>query len=277
MDRERRSPRAPRRLPARPALVSDGAGGGILTWQDERVASANPNIFAQRLDNTGTPQWGVNGTASVQRRRPQQRPRHHVGRHGRRDHLLDRPARILPAPAMLRPAGQRHRNAAVRPPTGVNVLAKQFGRRVSEVVAAPSNNAIVLANQLIFDFLNGTRHELLWWRKRSTAWALRSGASGRPRCARPRQLHACSSAWCRTASAARSSDGAIRATARSTSSRRGSTRRTDAGSVAQRTAPGVQRGELPAARLVDARLRTAIRSTCGPISAADCPTSTRSS
>ena len=42
-----------------PQIVSDGQGGAIIVWQDGRGSA--PNIYAQRLDAGGNPQWGTNG------------------------------------------------------------------------------------------------------------------------------------------------------------------------------------------------------------------------
>jgi hypothetical protein len=47
--------------PAR--MISDGAGGAILVWQDRRPAGLTSDIYAQRLDASGTPQWGADGKA----------------------------------------------------------------------------------------------------------------------------------------------------------------------------------------------------------------------
>lgn len=44
-----------------PTLVSDGAGGAIITWSDARVSSRN--IFAQRINATGDIQWAANGVS----------------------------------------------------------------------------------------------------------------------------------------------------------------------------------------------------------------------
>ena len=56
-----------------PQLVSDGQGGAIITWCDNRVMV--PDIYAQRVNATGTVQWTVNGvaicTASSDQRVPQ--------------------------------------------------------------------------------------------------------------------------------------------------------------------------------------------------------------
>jgi hypothetical protein len=44
-----------------PTIVSDGAGGAIVTWQDNR--SGTNDIYAQRVSATGVPQWTANGVA----------------------------------------------------------------------------------------------------------------------------------------------------------------------------------------------------------------------
>ncbi len=42
-------------------IASDGAGGAIVMWDDAR--GANVDIYAQRINATGTTQWTANGTA----------------------------------------------------------------------------------------------------------------------------------------------------------------------------------------------------------------------
>lgn len=50
-----------------PQLISDGAGGAIITWQDSRNTTGNPeqgtDIYAQRVNSFGTPLWAINGVA----------------------------------------------------------------------------------------------------------------------------------------------------------------------------------------------------------------------
>ncbi len=46
---------------ARPALVPDGAGGAILSWEDTR--GSNSDIYAQRVSSTGVLQWANAGVA----------------------------------------------------------------------------------------------------------------------------------------------------------------------------------------------------------------------
>ena len=46
---------------ALPTIISDGAGGAIVTWFDYR--SSNFDIYAQRISADGTPQWTANGVA----------------------------------------------------------------------------------------------------------------------------------------------------------------------------------------------------------------------
>ena len=42
-----------------PAMVSDGAGGVILAWQDNRISAYD--IWAQLLNSSGVAQWTANG------------------------------------------------------------------------------------------------------------------------------------------------------------------------------------------------------------------------
>ena len=44
-------------------IVSDGSGGAIITWQDERNGGSNNDIYAQRVDSSGIPQWTLDGIA----------------------------------------------------------------------------------------------------------------------------------------------------------------------------------------------------------------------
>ncbi|WKZ21632.1 MAG: hypothetical protein QY305_13245 [Candidatus Brocadiaceae baterium WH-1] len=45
----------------RPKVISDGNGGAIITWQDIRNGYNNSDIYAQRIDAAGKPQWIENG------------------------------------------------------------------------------------------------------------------------------------------------------------------------------------------------------------------------
>jgi len=45
----------------RPSIVTDGQGGSIVVWQ-KSASVANQNIFAQRFDVAGSPQWGPGAT-----------------------------------------------------------------------------------------------------------------------------------------------------------------------------------------------------------------------
>ncbi len=47
--------------PQYPALVSDGAGGAIVAWEDNR--SGPYDIYGQRVNGSGVPQWTPNGVA----------------------------------------------------------------------------------------------------------------------------------------------------------------------------------------------------------------------
>lgn len=43
------------------SVVSDGRGGAIFLWADERTISTNFNAYIQRVDQNGNPLWTVNG------------------------------------------------------------------------------------------------------------------------------------------------------------------------------------------------------------------------
>jgi hypothetical protein len=55
-----------------PAIVSDGAGGAIVTWYDHR--SGNADIYAQRVDSYGAVQWTTDGVALCAAALNQQHP-----------------------------------------------------------------------------------------------------------------------------------------------------------------------------------------------------------
>lgn len=45
-----------------PVIVSDGAGGAIIAWEDY-FGSLSSDIYAQRINSSGVPQWTLNGIA----------------------------------------------------------------------------------------------------------------------------------------------------------------------------------------------------------------------
>lgn len=53
-----------------PSLVEDGTGGAIIAWNDWR--NGNRDIYAQRIDSTGTIQWTPNGVPVVVKANHQQ-------------------------------------------------------------------------------------------------------------------------------------------------------------------------------------------------------------
>lgn len=44
-------------------IISDGAGGAIICWQDNRTSSTGLNIYTQKVNATGTVQWTWDGVA----------------------------------------------------------------------------------------------------------------------------------------------------------------------------------------------------------------------
>src|SRR5262249_51458747 len=55
-----------------PTIVSDGAGGAIVTWEDRR--SSGGDIYAQRVNAAGAPQWTSDGVALCTAANNQQSP-----------------------------------------------------------------------------------------------------------------------------------------------------------------------------------------------------------
>ena len=47
----------------KPKIVSDGAGGAVIVWQDYRSGSRY-EVYAQRINGNGVPQWSTNGVAA---------------------------------------------------------------------------------------------------------------------------------------------------------------------------------------------------------------------
>jgi hypothetical protein len=56
-----------------PTIVSDGAGGAIVTWRDQRAGAYD--IYAQRVNASGAAQWTTDGVALCTARYDQQYPR----------------------------------------------------------------------------------------------------------------------------------------------------------------------------------------------------------
>ncbi|GAH41068.1 unnamed protein product, partial [marine sediment metagenome] len=44
-----------------PQICADGAGGAIITWTDNRTGTGDYDIYAQRVNSTGDPQWTDQG------------------------------------------------------------------------------------------------------------------------------------------------------------------------------------------------------------------------
>ena len=55
-----------------PEIVSDGAGGAIITWQDDRSGAAD--IYAQRVNSNGVVQWTADGIAICTATEAQENP-----------------------------------------------------------------------------------------------------------------------------------------------------------------------------------------------------------
>lgn len=64
----------------KPVIVSDGSGGAIIAWQDLR--SGNYDIYAQRINASGTPQWTNNGVIISATTLNQRNPKISIGPSG---------------------------------------------------------------------------------------------------------------------------------------------------------------------------------------------------
>jgi hypothetical protein len=61
-----------------PQMISDGSGGAIITWADDRIPPigfiSQTDIYTQRINSTGDVQWDANGTVICTAERFQQKP-----------------------------------------------------------------------------------------------------------------------------------------------------------------------------------------------------------
>ena len=44
-------------------VASDGAGGAVMAWRDPRNAGVGSDVYAQRINGSGVPQWTLHGVA----------------------------------------------------------------------------------------------------------------------------------------------------------------------------------------------------------------------
>ncbi len=58
-----------------PSITSDGGTGAVITWQDERTGSGDPNIYAQKVNSSGTAQWTADGLPVCTQANYQQEPK----------------------------------------------------------------------------------------------------------------------------------------------------------------------------------------------------------
>lgn len=57
-----------------PVIVSDGAGGAIIAWEDHRAGGNNLDIYAQRVSAAGVTQWATDGVPVCTAAGKQERP-----------------------------------------------------------------------------------------------------------------------------------------------------------------------------------------------------------
>ena len=57
-----------------PSICTDGAGGAEVAWDDARTPANGLDVYAQRVNASGTPQWTANGVALVTATGDQKKP-----------------------------------------------------------------------------------------------------------------------------------------------------------------------------------------------------------
>jgi hypothetical protein len=121
--------------------TSDGAGGAIVVWEDHRVSGGVGDIYAQRVNASGVPQWLANGLGVCTAGGDQLDP--HVVTDGAGGAILV--WRDLRAPANVDVYAQRVNAAGVAQwaANGVPVCGALGDQYFARLVADGSNGAIV--------------------------------------------------------------------------------------------------------------------------------------
>ena len=142
------------RLQSPPSMVSDGLGGAILAWQDNRNAG-NSDIYAQRIDASGTVQWAANGVAVCNEASSQKGAV--IASDGANGAIVAwEDSRTFLSPAIY---AQRLNSAGVAQWTANGLAIATFSYTsspsVSDAVSGASNDAIVLINETKINSITG--------------------------------------------------------------------------------------------------------------------------
>ena len=162
-------------------LTTDGAGGAIFAWQDDRNPT-NADVYAQRVNMAGAVQWTANGVAVCADAGSQQGAV--IASDGAGGAIISwSDFRNSLAPAVY---AQRLNASGVAQWTANGVSIAGFSTitavRVSDAVTAPSNAAIVLISEPTFDLVNGAITSILHAQKVDGAGAPQWGATGTTVC-----------------------------------------------------------------------------------------------
>lgn len=135
-------------------MISDSPGTAILAWQDDRNPG-NPDVYAQRVNATGTPQWAANGVAVCAN--PNSQLGAVIASDGVGGAIIAwADLRNIVAPAIY---AQRLNSAGSAQWTvnGNSIATFPLGSfgRVSDAVTGLLNDAIVLITETAFDFMSG--------------------------------------------------------------------------------------------------------------------------
>ncbi len=160
-----------------PRMVSDGAGGVFLSWQDARDPS-NPDIYAQHVDNTGAATWAAGGVAVCADLGVQQGAA--LASDGAGGAIIAwTDLRNFLSPAVfaqrLNGSGNPQWTLNGESVASFSLLGSVI---VSGVVTAPGSAAIILINNEEFDFTTGNVTSILYVQKVSSAGAGQWGPQG---------------------------------------------------------------------------------------------------
>jgi hypothetical protein len=156
-------------------MVSDGAGGAILAWQDDR-ASGNSDVYAQRLNAAGSPLWVANGVAVCADPGDQQGAVIAVdGSGGAIIAWSDFRDMLTPAvyAQRLNASGVAQWSA-----NGASIAPCPGLARVSDAVPGLANDAIILVSRSALDAATGAATSLLCAQKVNATGVAQWGASG---------------------------------------------------------------------------------------------------
>lgn len=156
-------------------MVSDGSGGAVFAWQDDRV-SGNSDVYAQRVNGAGSPLWTANGVAVCAD--PGDQRGAVIATDGSGGAIIAwSDFRNVLAPAVY---AQRLNESGVAQWTanGASIATCPGLAQVSDAVPGLANDAIILVSRSTVDAATGAPASLLCAQKVNAMGVAQWGASG---------------------------------------------------------------------------------------------------